>query len=534
MPSSPPVLVAGAGPSGLVTALTLLRNGIPVRIISKEDTPRLGQRGPGIQPRTLELFHFLDVPQVLQTASVRIPIRTHEAGKLEADKTFYMSPYTEPTPAIPYYNPVTLGQQTLEGILHARLGEYGCHVESGTELRSFEQDGERVVAQIVRRVNGEEVSETVDASFLVGADGAKGITRKHLGLPFLGETRDDFRLIQGDIRMVASEIERDHWHWFGTFGTNMVMLRQTNEIGPDGFHFVLSSKEDYDVTKMANDTDLLMRCMCEITGAKLQLIELRWSSEYRPNVRMVDKFGAGRVFLVGGTLFCLALWKQPLPSNPVLDAAHVHSFTGGQGLNTSVQDALNIAWKIALVYKGLSSPELLETYSAERIPVITEMLGLTTELLNKATRSDQSSMQDALTRGKRLYMLGVNYRHSPIVVDEFSEPGPLNAYGDYHTVLLFGSDDGFVQSVVSGLKQYDERVIRTVVIVASSSAAMIPRGVVDEVLYDQEGHAHVAYVVESGQTRAVIVRPDGVVGAIVQGMKGVHKYFGKLFRSSPP
>ncbi|KAH7883312.1 FAD binding domain-containing protein [Phlebopus sp. FC_14] len=537
-----PVLVAGAGPSGLVAALTLLRNGTPVRIIDKESEPRIGQRGPGIFPRSFEVFHFLDVPQIHKEAAPLLMIRAYKPGTMDVLNEFYMSPYTEPTPAIPYYNPKLIGQQKLEGILRARLEEYNCHVEFGAELCSFEQNEERVIAHIVKKENGNEVSETIEASFLIGADGARGVTRKQLGLTFLGETRDDVRLLLGDIRLTSEKLDRDHWHFFG----QSLVLRPTNEVGDNGFQFIVIPGEGNGVQEMVHDNDKLMSFIHNATGlSDIKLDKLNWISEFRPNIRMADKFGVGRIFVAG-------------------DAAHVHSPTGGQGLNSSVQDASNIAWKVALVHKGLSPSSLLETYSKERIPVIAEMLNLTTELLNKGLGTDGASVEDAFTRGRKLYMLGVNYRYSPVVVDEFSQTGPVNAYGmlqsgvlvagdrapdapnlikvkaegeetrlfdifrpAYHTVLIFGTEGDAASSVVGALRPYDKSVVRTVVVLPAS--APVPSTTeVDLVLHDEKGHAHDAYLVPKGSTRVVVVRPDGVVGAIVHGGEGVQKYFGNI------
>jgi len=128
---------------------------------------------------------------------------------------------------------------------------------------------------------------------------------------------------------------------------------------------------------------------------------------HRPNIRMADKFSVGRVFIAG-------------------DAAHVHSPTGGQGMNSSVQDAYNLAWKLALAYKKLASPSLLSTYDIERMPVIAEMLNVSTQILDRyksagvtaAKAPEGGAASGPWTRGQKLRQLGVNCRWSPIVVDE--------------------------------------------------------------------------------------------------------------------
>jgi len=152
---------------------------------------------------------------------------------------------------------------------------------------------------------------------------------------------------------------------------------------------------------LVSDKEALFSIVKEALNAPVEILELVWISEFRPNIRMVDKFGKGRVFVAG-------------------DAAHVHSPTGGQGLSSGVQDAFNLAWKITLVSKGITPSSLLDTYTTERLPVIANMLNITTGILDKTFGPNRQSIESAMERGRLLYMLGVNYRTSPIAVDEFA------------------------------------------------------------------------------------------------------------------
>ncbi|EGN99578.1 hypothetical protein SERLA73DRAFT_159829 [Serpula lacrymans var. lacrymans S7.3] len=532
-----PVLIAGAGPSALVAALTLLQNGISIRIIEKEDEHRLGQRGAGLFPRSLELFHFLDVPEVDQTAKPMPFMRTYKPGTVEPLKTFPMSPYQDPTPAFPYFNPCMLGQQTLEGILRAHLEKLSCFVETGTELRSFEQFPDHVVAHVVKKRDGEEIQETIKAKWLIGADGAKGVVRKQLGLTFLGETKD-MRLITGDIRLKG--LDHEHWHVFGESQTNFIIIRPTEEIDPDGYQFTMSeSTVDYPVVK--SSADEVYKHIASLVPTNLTFEELIWVSEFRANIRMVNRFGEGRVFVSG-------------------DAAHVHSPTGGQGLNSSVQDALNLAWKLALVHKGLAPASLLDSYTTERLPVIAEMLDITTALLKKTMARD-SNKEEVFERNQRLYMLGVNYRSSPIVLDEVIPPSdvkPIDAYGliqdgslqagdrapdapglvdvnsgrnvrffdifrpHLHTILVFTSDAAKAAHIISELRRYEQNVLRSVIVLPAGLSTQADSAA-DVVLEDKEGYAYKHYLV-GDETRVVVVRPDGVAGAIVHGAEGMDNY----------
>ncbi|KAG1791742.1 FAD binding domain-containing protein [Suillus plorans] len=538
----PPVLIVGAGPVGLVAALTLLKNGIPVRIIDKDPHPRIGQRGTGIWPRSRELYNFLGVSEVISLAKPAPPIRFYKPGTLETLKDVVLVPHVEPTPAIPFNGHRSMGQQLLDVILRRHLEKFSCSVEMGTELRSFEQSDVGVTAVLAK--NG--ISETFDTKWIIGADGAKGIVRKQLGLTFLGETRDDAQMVTGDIRLMGIDLDRLHWHQFGNMKERGLSLRPTDEIGDDGWQFFLFGRE-LDLTKIAESEKLVFETIVSLIPTEISVNKLVWMSYFRPNIRMVNKFSEGRVFVAG-------------------DAAHVHSPTGGQGLNSGVQDAFNLGWKLALVQKGLADKSLLETYSAERLPVISEMLGVTTSILNKTIASKGAQIE----RSPILFMLGINCRFSTIVLDEFVtsvEEKPINAYGVldeghleagdrapdapnmlhvgraepgattlfslyrpwYHTILVFAPSLADATPVLGALETYDKSVVRSAVVLPSSASVTSVASPVDLVLIDREGHAYSAYLMEAGQTKVFVIRPDGVIGAIVHGTEGVKKYFSKIF-----
>ncbi|KAG1884186.1 FAD binding domain-containing protein [Suillus subluteus] len=498
-PTRPPVLVVGAGPAGLVAALTLLQNGIPVRIIDKEHNHRMGQRGPGIWPRSLELFNFLDVPE---------------------------------------HVPKLMGQQLLDVILRRHLEKYSCSVEMDTELRSFEQSDEGVIAVLAK--NG--TLETFDTKWMIGADGAKSVVRKQLVLTFLGDTRDDIRMVMGDIRLHSVGLDRTYMHRFGNVTGRGLTLRPTDEIGDDGWQFLLSVA-DVDLTKLAQSEELIMEIIASLLPMAVTFNKIVWVSEYRANIRMVNKLSEGRGFVVGGI---------------------IQSPAGGQGLNSGIQDAFNLGWKLALVEKGLADKSLLETYNAERLPVISEMLERTTTIVNQAIKTENMFPP----RSTILFMLGINCRFSNIVLDEFAIPGkPINAYGipdeghleagdrapdapnilqlwhgesdvktlfslyrpSYHTVLVFAPSLGGAKPILGALEAYDKSVVRSAVVLPSSATGVTVASATDLVLVDQEGHAYSAYLMEAGQTKVFVIRPDGVIGAIVHGAEGVKKYLSGIF-----
>ncbi|KAI6105229.1 FAD binding domain-containing protein [Pisolithus croceorrhizus] len=662
---TPPVLVVGAGPTGLAAALTLARNNVPVRIIEKEPQHRCGQRGVGIQPRTFEVFHFLRVPEIHERATPIPLIQEHNKGSLEPLNTFAAMDYMEPTPAIPYYNIKLMGQPTLEAIIREHLAKLGCTVELGTQLISFSQDERCVRAKVVkyRSDSGGEVEEDIEAAYLIGADGAKGMTRKQLGLTFLGTTLENSHMELGDIRLEVEGLDRDarvhyfaggktevadspsqHWHIFLQTSQSRISLRPTNELGKDGWQFVIVNPV-VDAQDLTQDEAALVDRIKDFVGLgdDVKVKEVMWASAFRPNIRMVNKFGVGRAFVAGGmdtvcvqhsyfsdVFFPHARRCSCTQSSWWTRSELRYSRCGRPNpLHVTIRQLtyrrqFNIAWKIAFVYKELSSAPLLDTYTTERLPVIAEMLGLTTQIHKQmfgesgsehtpqsiADRNGNpmnigSNLERGMRRGKNVYMLGVNYRSSPIVVDEFAPTSEASvahsAYGEiqegilqagdrapdapglvsvithncaphlvssgsysavslpggvvgstrmfdiftstHHTVIIFAPTlvVPVVQSILKTLQEVvsKELVQRVVVLPGShpelgghvesrtSSGAGETADV--ELLVDQVGHAYRGYVVEEGEIKIVVVRPDGVVGAIVRGVAGLEQYFEGVF-----
>ncbi|OCH84203.1 monooxygenase [Obba rivulosa] len=547
MTTSTPILIVGAGPAGLVLALSLLQNGVPVRIIDKAPEYHVGRRGRGIQPRTLEVFHMLGaLPEILASSSEDHVTRVYKLpGGTEIVKEFTRTNPADPTPATPYPNPRSLGQEQTEAILRDHLSKYNGRVELNTELLSFEQYPDRVSARIAKHADGVDTEETVDCHYLVGTDGGKGIVRKQLGLSFLGETREDQHIVVADLQLKG--IDHHFGHQWGDVATKFCSLRPPEN---DDYWTLLGAGQ-IDHAKIVADRDELIAFVRAVTDRDdIEVGHVKWISEFRPNIRMVDKFGEGRVFVAG-------------------DAAHVHPPTGGQGLNSSVQDSFNLGWKLALVEKGLATPALLETYTEERLPVIAEMLKKSTDLLNKTVARASSTAASA--RGGALRQLGVNYRWSPIVVDEGAEAEgvsgqPVAAYGDasgvlhagdrapdatglhkikgpemvdtdtslfrifgssHHTALVFATSAEEANAALGSLAEYPTEVIRAVLVLPAG--APLPAVDAEVVLEDRDGHAYAGYGAKQGRLTIAIVRPDGYVGALVHGAQGVENYFDRIF-----
>ncbi|KAJ7062661.1 FAD binding domain-containing protein [Mycena amicta] len=554
------VLIAGAGPSGLILAMILLKNGVSVRLIDKERTHRIGSRGAGIQARTLELYDILGILPAIQGAGEHTPnIAMYKPGDKEPVKTFRLSEMVEPTPGTPHPNALCLPQDQHEAILREHLTPLGAEVELGTELRDFEQFPDHVVAHIVKTdAQGVETEEHTVFDWLVGADGAHSVVRKKLGLGFLGETREEEDLFIGDIE--AEGVTPDLWHMW-TVPPRTMVLRSSHSKS-NVFMFAYVGRPTDGTTPAAGITrEQFVEAFYDITGrTDITFGKATWMSRYRPNIRMVDNMRVGRVFVAG-------------------DAAHCHSPAGGQGLNSSVQDVANLGWKLALVHKGLAPDALIESYSEERLRVIAQMLELTTQLYQKTFDSFQMKKQldldadataGAIARPTReMSMLGVNYCGSSIISDTTTtatqtvagsayDPAGAAARPGYrapdapglknsttnaetnlfnvfdvavHTVLLFGGSE--VATLAAFLKhQVPAEALRIVRVLPQGthiSAQAIDTDT-DIVVEDSLGHAYAGYGLSvDADATAVVVRPDGVVGAIERDVEGLEGYFAKIF-----
>ncbi|KAJ7481766.1 FAD binding domain-containing protein [Mycena latifolia] len=550
---SPSVLIAGAGPSGLILALVLLQNGVPVRIIEKEPKHRIGSRGTGVQPRTLELYDILGIFPSIQKVGETVPsMARYKPGDIEPFAVTKIAEWVEPTPAVPHANSLCLSQEFHEEILRDHLQKLSCSVELATELRGFEQFPDYVVANIVKTdTDGKEKAESTKFDWLVGADGARGIVRKQLGLSFLGETHEEQHIALGDI-VIEEGVDPGLWHMW-TIPRKLLALRSSGSTDKT-FMFAYSGRPEHLAEKTLTREEFI-EDFYELTSRRdVKFGAATWMTNWRPNMRMVDTMRSGRVFIAG-------------------DAAHCHSPTGGQGLNSSVQDVANLGWKLALVHKGLAPTSLLDTYSEERIRVIAQMLKLTTDLYNKTF--DQVAMgaeaadDSGWKRGGDLSMLGVNYRGSSIVLEDAAGAGAAASASAYakaadsrvqaayrapdapglvragssdapttlfavfrasvHTVLLFRGDAAAGASISGVLGRLPQDAVRSVLVVPQGQTAGDDATLFAEALEDRAGHAYAGYGLIPGELAVVVVRPDGVVGAVVPDAEGVEHYFRKIF-----
>jgi 2-polyprenyl-6-methoxyphenol hydroxylase-like FAD-dependent oxidoreductase len=386
------VLIAGAGPTGLTLACDLARRGVPCRVVDRAPTLFHGSRGKGLSPRTLEVFDDLGVITAVLADGMPFPrFRVYAGTRIVADRDMAEMLGAEAlsrSREIPYPGVWLLPQWRTDQLLYERFIELGGEVQFGVEVTGFTQDSAGVTALTT--------TGPIRADYLIGCDGGRSAVRKALGVGFAGETMQSERTIIGDVRVDGLSDVR--CHMFTRDGDTSERFSLWSMPGGDYYQLVATVGADQVPELTLPGMQALLR---ERSGrADIHLRHLRWISLYQVNVRMVDRFRVGRVLLAG-------------------DSAHVHSSAGGQGLNTSIQDAYNLGWKLAQVISG-APQELLDSYQAERMAVALHVLGLSSAYHRLNFRPPQGP-------APALHQLDIGYRDSPLSVDDRAQPGRLRA-----------------------------------------------------------------------------------------------------------
>jgi 2-polyprenyl-6-methoxyphenol hydroxylase-like FAD-dependent oxidoreductase len=494
------VLVAGAGPTGLTLACDLARRGVAVRIIDRAREFPAGSRGKGLSPRSLEVLDDLAViDQILASGTTHMPHRMYRGPAVIAETD--PAAGQVPTPGIPYPVGLLIPQWRVEQILRERLAGLGVAVELGAELRSFSQDPDGVIA-----TTGEA---EIHARYLVGCDGGRSTVRKALDLPLRGETPDVQLMAVGDVEVDG--LSRDAWHQWLTGdggimlcplpGTSAFQVQASHEPGPDG------SPLEPTLPRFQQSFDRF----AGIPGVRLH--NLAWRSSYRVQVRMVDQLQAGRVFLAG-------------------DAAHVHPIAGGLGMNTGIQDAYNLGWKLGLVLAGHATPDLLATYAEERLPIAGWLLNITSEVLNVVLDAikESSGGMDAVA-SPELTQLMLGYPWSRLSRQAVSRPtgpqpgdrapdAPLRGPASGTPIRLFDLFRG-PHFTLLGLGGHCAPALEN-----TGTGIVRPHLIGPGGLLDDAGHVARAY----GTDALILIRPDGYIGLIAGPAEtaAVAGYLGRL------
>jgi NADPH-dependent dioxygenase len=343
------ILVVGAGPVGLTAAHELRRRDVPVRIVDARPDARTTSRAIATHPRTLEVYDQMGVIDEMLARGNRIGAFTlfHNGRRLIRLDADYAS--------MPTRFPFTLciDQVVTEDVLRNALAAQGVKVEWGTKLTDLHQDADRVRATLV---HGDGTEETAEVDWLVGADGGHSTVRRLLDLPLIGATNQTWLLADGQVDV---DLPRNSIYWIRAEGATLMAVPF---IEPGRWRLL----DTVDVSQDDDPAAIAARFSRKLTaglGRPVVVAPPDWVSVFTAQQRLVPRMRVGRVLVAG-------------------DAAHVHSPASGQGMNTGIQEAVNLAWKLAMVYAGQAGDALLDTYSAERVPLGEALLSST----ERATR----------------------------------------------------------------------------------------------------------------------------------------------------
>jgi 2-polyprenyl-6-methoxyphenol hydroxylase-like FAD-dependent oxidoreductase len=360
------VLIVGAGPVGMTLANELTRYGISVRIVDKAAARTDKSKALVLWSRTLELFDHAGY--VKDFLSVGVPV--HSAQMSTGKEVIARIRLDDVESVYPYA--LMIPQSDTERVLEEQLRKNGVAIERNVELESFTEQGDGFQA-VLRKTGGE--AETVAADWLVGCDGAHSVVRHDLDLPFEGTTQpSDWYLADGHLTGLEPQ-DALHIFWnkdgiLAFFPITEGRWRVVADLGP--------ADEN---THRADPTLAEIQALLTKRGnGSIIIQDAYWLMAFRINERKVKQYGRGRAFLAG-------------------DAAHIHSPAGGQGMNTGMQDAFNLAWKLALVIGGTARPSLLDSYSIERSAVGDKVLS------NASRLTDAAVMRNPIAQGLRNAMV---------------------------------------------------------------------------------------------------------------------------------
>jgi 2-polyprenyl-6-methoxyphenol hydroxylase-like FAD-dependent oxidoreductase len=344
------VLVVGAGPTGLTLAAHLLARGIRTRIIDKHRTPMPHSRALGVSARTLELLDTMGMSE----AFVDLGHQVHEIRMYSGSRTLVRESFRHNGSRFGFV--LHLPQQQSETLLRARVVELGGSVEHGVELVDFTANDAGVDVTL-RAVDGQTTQTSV--GYVVGCDGAHSQVREGLDFAFVGQPYPQDWLL-ADVTLDGAGSD-DAVHLY--FRPNGLPL---SCIPMGGSRWRVTMPNAGDRAGATPTFEEIQELVAQRAPHPMTIADPTWLSCFRSQLRLTTSYRRGRVLLAG-------------------DAAHVHSPAGGQGMNTGMQDAANLSWKLALVADGRAPDALLDTYEQERLPVARAVLGFTDKLVGLLT-----------------------------------------------------------------------------------------------------------------------------------------------------
>jgi 2-polyprenyl-6-methoxyphenol hydroxylase-like FAD-dependent oxidoreductase len=352
------VLIIGAGPTGLSLACQFIRHGIDFVIVEKNEGLTPYSKALGVHARTLEIYEQLGLAQpAIAQGTIAGKARMLEGGLIRGEVD--LSNIGQTLSAYPYM--LVLEQNKNERLLYEYMQAHGRDVRWQTTFESLTQTDAGVTAHVT---GGDGSAQTIEAKYLVGCDGPKSPVRHALGLTFEGSTFE--RLFY------VADAQVD---WQYSHDALQVCLARNSVVaffpmrGEKRFRIVGSFPEGTDKEEGEVLYEEIEARIKEEAEIELEISHVNWFSVYKVHTRHVNKFSEGRCFLAG-------------------DAAHIHTPAGGQGMNTGIQDAYNLAWKLAFVIKGSAHARILESYNEERLENAKRLLGTTDRMFNLTAGTD--------------------------------------------------------------------------------------------------------------------------------------------------
>lgn len=353
------VLIVGAGPTGLSLACQLIRFGVDFVVVEKREGVTPYSKALGVHARTLEIYEQLNLAdEAVEQGTIAGKVRLLEAGEVRGEVE--LSSVGAGLSAYPFM--LVLEQSRNEQLLYDYVLARGRDVLWNSTLESFSQNETGVTAQIKSASSGD--TQTIEAKYLVGCDGPKSPVRHALNLGFEGITFE--RIFYVADAEIEWKFPHDALHVFLAARGVVAFFPMR---GANRYRIVGAFPEEF--SKAEGDVlyEEIEQRIREEADIELEISHVNWFSTYKVHTRHVERFSSGRCFLAG-------------------DAAHVHTPAGGQGMNTGIQDAYNLAWKLAFVLEGKADEKILETYNAERLENAENLLKTTDRMFNLAAGND--------------------------------------------------------------------------------------------------------------------------------------------------
>lgn len=495
-----PVLIVGAGPSGLAMACAFAHLKVPYRIVDKNSSPVSTSNAVWLQPRTLEFFNMLGAADAFLKKGNRCRGMSLQAG----GKPLGRIPFDQN--ASPYPFVLMLPQKLTEKMLIEHLSQLGGTVERSVTVTDLSETPDHM---LVTMQSSQGKTETLPVSWVVACDGSSGVVRDLCGVAYQG-TQLPGQFVVADAKM-DSFLPQDELHVFFRKETLCAVF----PLGSQHYRISANLHQSHP-RKIFTDIEV-REIVAERTDGNYNVAEISWISPFWAQSRLIDQMRQGRVFFIG-------------------DAAHTHSPAGGQGLNAGIQDAANLAFKLGLVMHGNADIALLDTYHLERHPVIsrtvTQAEHFTRIVQSKISLRKQWNELIAPSPetmpaeiGRQITQLGVCYTDSPVIdfarradagVPQSGVCAPdIRAQGGLvykalrdmrHLVLIFtGTDDlPAWRTLQQALEKKYADLVRVLRVVQG--------GLTDAgVLADPDGSLHTLYGVKTAAL--YVIRPDGHIAA---------------------